>query len=90
MYYKPKGPTHKPARIKTRYFIGQETFEMDEEERQGNFISRQNTDGNTIPLQEYLDFMRDLRDILNLHKEYFLTKMNVFYLGQNKSHEKTH
>jgi hypothetical protein len=32
----------------------------------------------SLPKEEYIDFLRDLRDILNWHKEYFLTKMSVF------------
>lgn len=34
----------------------------------------------SLPSEEYIEFLRDLRDILNLHKEYFLTKMSIFKL----------
>jgi hypothetical protein len=74
-------PTHKRARIKTRYFVGRDVDLMHEDERISEAVMHQHSEAMHIPLQEYLDFLRDLRDILNLHREYFLTKMNVFYMG---------
>ena len=32
-----------------------------------------------LPLQEYIDFLRDMRDALNLHKDHFLLKMSTYY-----------
>jgi len=34
---------------------------------------------NFLPLHEYIDFMRDLRDALNLYKDHFLLKFSSFY-----------
>jgi len=36
-----------------------------------------------LPLQEYIDFLRDVRDILHLHKDHFLTKFSMYYLDQD-------
>jgi len=36
-----------------------------------------------LPLQEYVDFLRDVRDILHLHKDHFLTKFSLHYLNQD-------
>jgi hypothetical protein len=40
---------------------------------------------NFIPLQEYIEFLRDMRDILNVHKDMLLMKVGMFYLSQPKS-----
>ncbi len=37
-------------------------------------------DNEKLPLTEYVEFLRDLRDILNNHKEYLFTKINTWYL----------
>jgi len=34
---------------------------------------------NFLPLHEYIDFMRDLRDALNLYKDHLLVKFSTFY-----------
>jgi len=34
---------------------------------------------NFLPLHEYIDFMRDLRDALNLYKDHLLLKFSTFY-----------
>ncbi len=38
-----------------------------------------------LPLQEYIDFLRDVRDILHLHKDHFLSKFSMYYLDQDPS-----
>lgn len=37
-----------------------------------------------LPPTEFTSFMHDLRDIVNLHKEYLLFKTNVFFLNNLK------
>jgi hypothetical protein len=32
-----------------------------------------------LPLQEYLDFLRDMRDTINLHKDHLLCKVSALY-----------
>lgn len=39
---------------------------------------------NFIPLQEYIEFLKDMRDILNTHKDLLLLKMSTFYLSKPK------
>jgi hypothetical protein len=38
-----------------------------------------------LPRSEYVEFLRDMRDIMNSHKEYFLSKINMFYLSHPKN-----
>ena len=38
-----------------------------------------------LPQPEFVDFIKDMRDILNLHKDYLLLKITLFYLSLNRS-----
>ena len=37
----------------------------------------------SLPIEEYVEFLRDMKDIINLYKDYFLAKMSVFYAKNN-------
>lgn len=37
----------------------------------------------SLPIEEYIEFLRDMRDIINLHKDYFIAKMSIFYSNNN-------
>jgi hypothetical protein len=54
--------------------------ELGEKDHQIETLKRAAKEIISLPNEEYVDFLRDLRDILNLHKEYFLTKMTIFNL----------
>lgn len=77
--YEPHNPTHRRERIKTRHFIGKNTFE-EEDGPQSETVIKPKKDPATLPHEEYIEFLKDLRDILNLHKDYLLLKTNIFYL----------
>jgi len=49
-------------------------------------FGRNSTVENFLPLHEYIDFMKDVRDALNLHKDHLLLKVSTFY---TKLHSKT-
>jgi len=54
------------------------TSEVGGNSQVGN-LKRTTKDMASLPNEEYIDFLRDLRDILNWHKDYFLSKMTKFY-----------
>jgi hypothetical protein len=39
----------------------------------------------SLPPREYLDFLKDLRDILNLHKDHLLMKLSVFCMKSQRN-----
>lgn len=36
---------------------------------------------NYLPLQEYIEMMKDMRDALHLHKDHLFSKLTSFYLS---------
>jgi len=58
--------------------VGKNTFEEDDEPHSETIIRPVNENA-TLPYEEYIEFLRDLTDILSVHKNYLLLKMNVFY-----------
>jgi hypothetical protein len=42
-------------------------------------LKRNTKDILALPHEEYMEFLRDLRDILNYHKDYFLSKVTIYF-----------
>jgi hypothetical protein len=75
--------------VKDKRKVAKKLLSKDTESLGGSQVEnlrRGNKEMVSLPSDEYIDFLRDLRDILNWHKDYFLSKMSVFYL--NKTQEK--
>ena len=58
----------------------------DQQQHQQHQVEKPGQQDNTdefLPLQEYIDFLRDVRDITNTYQDHLLTKLSLFYLNQD-------
>jgi hypothetical protein len=56
-------------------------FEENNDQKDKNPLSRVENTDEFLPLQEYIDFLKDIRDAVNIHKDHLLNKLSQFYLG---------
>lgn len=55
--------------------------DTDQKDKNKNLLSRLENTDEFLPLQEYIDFLKDIRDAVNIHKDHLLTKLSQFYLA---------
>lgn len=67
--------------MKTKLLVGGGNDEDDFFEK----LNRPTGRNDFLPHPEFIDFLRDLRDILNIHKDQLLLKVTLFYLSLNKA-----
>lgn len=70
-----------------------ELFKNETNDIHGHQGKTMNKTEEFLPLQEYIDFMKDVRDALNLHKDHLLIKFSTFYselCSKNKAKHDKH
>jgi hypothetical protein len=50
-------------------------------ETRNDQLNVKKSDESCLPNPEYVEFLKDIKDIVHWNMEYMLTKMNVFYLA---------
>jgi len=72
----PRKHAHKLTKLQTG-----KIFEAADADGSDHGEPKSEKHNNYLPLQEYIEMMKDMRDVIHLHKDHMFNKLTGFYLS---------